>query len=136
MSRMHSYAHILPGPRPEQPNSPRYRSKMERNWARYLDWLQAQKNDPVVAWRYEWTTLWFPIRRGVTNAKWDFWVWELRGDKCTLTVQEVVGFETHSHRVRRKRTNKYFPFLKVEFIDNRAYHAVARKVDKIIPNWE
>lgn len=151
MGKVRDFSHIKPGKREDLPDGPYFRSAMERNWSRYLDWLKSQRHDPAVHWAYEPYTFYFPgIRRGTTNYTPDFFVWEQRPidttyasdglpfvvHGCVLEVHELAGHVTDKHRVRIERMRRYYPWIRVKLIDEKAYRAVARKVRDLIPGWE
>lgn len=110
------------------------RSAWEANWARYLNFLVANRVDRLTHWEYEPDTFWFDgIRRGVVSYMPDFKLFEKGREPY---YQEVKGRMDDKSRTKLKRMAKYYPHIRVELIDEKAYKEVERKLGMVIPNWE
>jgi hypothetical protein len=109
-----------------------FRSKMEMNYARYLEWLKQQ--GVIADWEHEKTTYWFePIKRGVRSYLPDFHVTELNGSWC---LHETKGYLDSKSRTKLKRMAKYYPEIKLILIDAKQYRAIKASVAGMIPEWE
>lgn len=109
-----------------------FKSKWEMNYARYLNWLR--KNKQIKKWDYEPDTFWFDgIRRGVTNYKPDFKVWENNGD---IIYHEVKGYMDAKSKTKIKRMAKYHPDTKLIVIERKKYNEIKTKLCRVIPGWE
>jgi hypothetical protein len=109
-----------------------FRSSMEANVARYLNFLVSQKE--ILRWDYEPTTFWFSkIRRGVCSYKPDFCIH--RPDE-TMYFLEVKGWMDPKSATKLKRMKKYYPDIQVELIDSKRYAAIRKSVSAFIPGWE
>ena len=106
------------------------RSKAERNYAHYLEWLKGLGE--VQSWEYEPDEFEFPIKRGTRFYKPDFKVVDKFGFP---EYHEVKGYWTQKATTQVKRFRKYYPELKLIVIDKEAYQAIAEK-SALIPNWE
>lgn len=125
------WARIKRGPRAEDPTGPSYRSRWERNYARYLDWLFMRC--AISGWSYEPRTFWFDgIRRGVVSYLPDFAV-EVNGH---TEYVEVKGQWTARARTALRRMKKYHPNVRVTVVDAKAYRAIERSIGLSLPWWE
>ncbi len=107
------------------------RSKWERNYARYLEWLK--QSGEIHDWDYEPKTFWFDkIKRGVVSYKPDFVMWGLNYE---AEYYEVKGYMDPKSRTKLKRMAKYYPDVTVIVIDKPRMAAIA-KWKKLIPGWE
>lgn len=107
------------------------RSKWEANYARYLNWLQAQGQ--IYKWEYEVDEFWFEgIKRGTKSYKPDFKVWT---SPTTFEYHEVKGYMDATSLTKLKRMAKYHPQHKVVVIDAEAFKEL-NKWSRLIPNWE
>ncbi len=108
-----------------------YRSLWERNYARYLNWLLAQKR--VAGWAYEPHEFWFPgIERGTRSYLPDFRVDALDG---THAWHEVKGWLDPQSKTRMKRMAQFFPAEKVILIDA-AWFRASKQIAAVVPGWE
>lgn len=109
-----------------------FRSAWEANYARYLNWLIAQKQ--IVGWRYEVKTFWFEtIKRGVRSYKPDF---EVTNNDGTIEYHEVKGWDHPRGKTARKRMKKYHPTVKLVLVDQKSYKSIAKTVSTLLPHWE
>lgn len=100
-----------------------FRSRMEANYARYLDFLG-------VAWQYEPRTFWFEgIKRGVVSYTPDFYL--PAEDKYV----ELKGWMDARSATKIRRMGKYHPEVVLEVIEWPQYQQIARQA-KLIPGWE
>ena len=108
------------------------RSKWERNYARYLMWLQDNKQ--IKEWDYEPKRFMFnDIKRGSNSYLPDFRV----VDNNDNTVwHEIKGQMEQKDRTKMKRFLKYYPEEKFVLIDSDQYKAIAKEVKRIINEWE
>ena len=108
------------------------RSAWEANFARYLNYLQA--HGQITRWAYEPETFDFPVRRGPASFYTpDFKVWEPDG---RVVYYEVKGWLSPTGAAKLRRFAKYYPALRLIVVDADAYHALARDVAALIPEWE
>lgn len=142
MKPRRSFAHIQ---RPVGVRGLKFRSKMEANYAAYLEWLLGLGR--IESWDYEPHTFWFTpdspgaraqglegIRRGVTSCKLDFRVYSLMY-KHVLEWHEVKGLMDNRSRVALDRMARYYPGQKVVVIDSKQMAALKRQVGGIVPHW-
>lgn len=88
------------------------RSKLERNYARYLEFLKAA--DMIKDWEHEPETFWFEgIKRGTNNYKPDFKVTNLND---TFYFIETKGRVTSKDRVKFRRMKKYHPDVDLRLV--------------------
>ena len=105
-----------------------FRSKWEANYALYLEWLKEQGE--IKDWEYEpQPSFEFPIKHGTTRYLPDFKI--TRSDD-TFYLAEVKGFKQGMVKIRRMA--KYFPKIKIEVVDSKAYNELKRKVGKML-HW-
>jgi hypothetical protein len=108
-----------------------FKSKWERNYARYLQWRKEQGE--IIDWKYESKTFWFEgIRRGTTNYKPDFEVTTL---SATTEWHEVKGYMDSKSKTKLKRMTKYFPAERVVLIQKK-WFALNFKFKLVIKDWE
>lgn len=101
-----------------------FRSSWEANMVRYWNWMK----EP---WEYEPRTFWFEdIKRGTRAYTPDFWLPQ-QG-----YYVEVKGYMDQVSRTKLERMTRYYPHVKLIVIDPPAYRAIAKKVKRIVPNWE
>lgn len=109
-----------------------FRSKMEANYARVLEFQR--KQGLIAAWSHEPETFWFKgIQRGCVSYKPDFRIVTNDGDKI---FHEVKGYMDAKSRIKLKRMKKYFPKVPVTVIDDPAYKGFKRTCSKLIKDWE
>ena len=106
------------------------RSKWERNYAFYLEWLKGLGE--IRGWEYEPDEFEFPIERGTRFYKPDFRITNKDG---SVEFHEVKGHWTQKARTQVKRFRKYYPELKLVIIGKEAYRGIAEK-SALIPGWE
>lgn len=107
------------------------KSKWERNYCHYLEWLKSIGE--IADWEYEPDEFEFPIKRGTKFYKPDFKI--TNNDDGSVEYHEVKGHWTQKARTQVNRFRKYYPDLKLIVIDKDAYYAIAEK-SVLIPNWE
>ena len=100
------------------------RSTWESNYARFLNWVK----EP---WEYEPTTFEFKtIKKGARFYTPDFWL-----PKKGYYV-EIKGYMDPVSKTKLSRMARYYPDVKIVVIGKREYVAIAKKVERLIPNWE
>lgn len=109
-----------------------YRSKMERNVARYLRFLKETKQ--IKDWSYEKVRFDFIQwkHRGVTSYKPDFEIIENSG---VVKYYEVKGFMDDKSQVKLNCMARYYPDVLVVVIDAKVYRSI-RTLKGAIRNWE
>lgn len=108
-----------------------FRSRWEANYARYLNWLVAQKQ--IIEWRYESETFEFPVKRGSKFYTPDFLITNNDGSK---EYHEVKGWMDQKSRTKLKRFARYYPDKKLVLIEERYYKDIQNKVGRMIEHWE
>lgn len=107
------------------------RSSWEANYARYLNWLQA--NGEIDEWSYEPETFWFhSIKRGVRSYKPDFRITE----KGRVYFVEVKGWMDAKSATKLKRMKKYYPDVEIRVVGPKEYRAIKTTVGQIVAGWE
>jgi hypothetical protein len=107
-----------------------FKSKWERNYARYLQWKKEQGD--ITDWTYETKTFWFEgIKRGTTSYKPDFVVTTLSG----IEYHEVKGYMDAKSKTKLKRMAKYFPSERVVLIQ-KDWFKLNFKFKLVIKDWE
>jgi len=107
------------------------RSKWERNYAWYLEFLVKQKE--IKKWEYESETFWFKsIKRGVRSYKPDF---RITNNDNSQEYHEVKGYMDKKSRTKIKRMAKYYPKIKLIVIGKKAYKSI-EKIKRLIKGWE
>ena len=110
-----------------------FRSKMEANYARYLNLLQTM--GVIESWHYEPETFWFlDIKRGVRSYKPDFRA-QYRNEAAPVYV-EVKGFMDRKSKTKISRFRKYYPQFKLEIVGETEFAGIKRKWASAIPTWE
>lgn len=109
-----------------------FRSKMERNYAR---WLQYQLDRGFIHyWAYEPHTFWYEkIRRGVRSYKPDFLITRLDG---TCYYVEIKGYMDAKSKTKLKRFKKYYPEEEIHLITNEWFEKNMEKLKFIISDAE
>ena len=108
-----------------------FRSKWEKNYACYLEWLK-NKNE-IKDWRFETKTFWFEnIKRGIRSYLPDF---EVVTKKEKIEYHEVKGWMDAKSKTKLKRMAKYYPKIKMVLIDSEQYNLI-KKWSTMIPDWE
>ena len=106
-----------------------FKSKWERNYARYLEWLKSRGE--ITDWFYEMKTFWFEgIRRGITSYKPDFVV-----IAKSTEYHEVKGYMDAKSKTKLKRMAKYHPAEKVLLIQ-KDWFSRNKNLALIIKDWE
>lgn len=112
-------------------NDQYFRSKMEANWARYLQFLV--DNGEIESWEYEPDEFEFVgIKRGARFYKPDFKI----VDSGKVYYHEVKGHMDSVSRTKLKRMKKYHPDVEIQVIGKTRYNSVAKTGAAIIPGWE
>lgn len=106
------------------------KSKWERNYSHYLEWLK--QLGEIQDWEYEPDEFEFPIKRGTRFYKPDF---RLTNKDGSQEYHEVKGHWTGKAKTQVKRFRKYYPELKLVIIGKEAYRGIAEK-SALIPGWE
>ena len=112
-------------------NNQYFRSAMEANYARYLNFLVERQQ--IKKWEYEADEFYFPIKRGTRFYTPDFKVWENNG---RINYFETKGWMDAKSKTQLNRMEKYHPEINVIVIERKQYMDIWRKMAKIIPNWE
>jgi hypothetical protein len=109
-----------------------YRSKMEANYARYLEWLR--QRGKIAHVEHEPETFWFPgIKRGCVSYLPDF---RIVNNDGSVEYHETKGWLDNKSKTKLKRMAKYFPDVKLILIDSVNYSSIQRSVRALIPEWE
>ncbi len=109
-----------------------FRSRMESNYARYLEWLK--KMDEIQRWEHEKVTFWFDgIRRGCVSYLPDF---EIQNKNGLLEYHEVKGWMDSKSKTKIKRMTKYHPKVNLIVIGKKEYQSIKKKMSRIISGWE
>lgn len=109
-----------------------FRSAWEANYARYLNFLVANRN--ILKWEYETVEFEFTeIKRGVRFYKPDFKIYENNGKEV---FHEVKGYYDSKTITRHKRMKKYYPEIKIIMIDADWFKRNSKKLKVLIKNWE
>lgn len=108
-----------------------FRSKWERNYAR---WLHYQKMQGWIKnWEYEPKTFWFEeVRRGVRSYKPDFYI--IEPGKAYWV--EVKGYMDPRSQTKLKRFRKYYPEENIKVVDGKWFSSNNHKMKIIINDWE
>ena len=108
-----------------------YRSKWEKNYALYLEWLK--ERGLISDWKHEPKTFWFDaIKRGTRSYLPDFEVVLLNQ---TVEYHEVKGWYDPKTLTKIKRMAKYHPFVKLVLIDGDWFKRMSKKLKALIPDW-
>jgi hypothetical protein len=105
-----------------------FKSSMEANYARFL-------NFKGVKWEYEREIFTFPYHAskiGITRYKPDFKVYFGK----TAYYIEVKGYLDRADSEKIYLFQKYYPWLKLNFITPRQYNLIRKYYSKYIPCWE
>ncbi|KKM75827.1 hypothetical protein LCGC14_1386370 [marine sediment metagenome] len=90
----------------------KFRSKLERNWAAYLQFLK--ESDEIYDWRFEQTRFTFPDEiRGVKEFLVDF---DILHNDWTLEYYETKGWLQGRDVTKFKRVVKYRPEIKIVLV--------------------
>lgn len=109
-----------------------FRSKMEMNYARILQWEKEQAL--IEDWEYEPKEFWFEkIKRGVRSYKPDFKV-VMKGGAHEW--RETKGFHHKRGQTALKRMKKYYPGEKVVLVEYATFTTLSKQLSKIIKGWE
>ena len=108
-----------------------FRSKWEKNYAYYLEWLKA--SNYITDWNHESKTFWFDsIKRGVRSYLPDFEVVCLDG---TIIFYEIKGYMDSKSATKIKRMAKYHPNVILKVIDKDWFKANSPKMKMFIKGW-
>lgn len=109
-----------------------YRSKWEKNYAYYLEWLKIRGD--IKDWKHEPKTFWFDkIKRGCVSYLPDFVV--IENDDREI-YHEVKGWMDDRSVTKIKRMAKYYPNVILIVIDAKEYKKLSNSIGKIVPGWE
>lgn len=109
-----------------------FRSRWERNYARYLNFLVKQRE--IEKWEYEAETFWFEkIRRGTVSYLPDFKVTKKDG---TIEYHEVKGWMDDRSKTKLKRMKKYYPEVKIVLVDGDSMKALNKHGSLFSEHWE
>ena len=125
------YDHIQSGELVIDGKKYHFRSKWERNYARYLTWKK--RRGEIKDWNYECKEWEFPIKRGNRFYKCDF---EVQRNDGTIYYDEVKGYYDSASKTKMKRMAKYHPEVEINMIMEKDYKALAAVAGKIIKDWE
>lgn len=128
-----SRVHVAKGGKRKDLKNKYFRSKAEANYARYLNFMIAQKQ--VKKWEYEPVTIYFPIKRGNNHYCPDFKVYPYRTNRKPYFV-EVKGYMDRDSAVRLRRFAKFCPEEILEVVRAKDMLEIRRKVGALIPGWE
>ena len=109
-----------------------YRSKWERNVARYLNELV--RRGLLVRVTFEEETMWFPaVSRGVRSYTPDF--------KCTrpdgtFYYVEVKGWMDPKSKTKLKRAKLYYPDREIQVVNAATYNKLCKAYFRVLPHWE
>lgn len=108
-----------------------FRSSWEANYARYLNFLQA--NNEIVSWEYEPETFVFHgVTRNPLSYTPDFKITERDG---TIVYHEIKGWMDSKSRSKLRRMARFYPDIEILVIDENAYRALS-KWASLIEGWE
>lgn len=109
-----------------------FKSKLEANYARYLNFLQ--KNKEIYKWEYETETFWFEkIRRGCRSYKPDFKIWEREESKPYFV--ETKGYLDARSKTKLNRMRIYHPKEEVRLVTQKEFLSVKKSLGALI-KWE
>jgi predicted nuclease of restriction endonuclease-like RecB superfamily len=109
-----------------------FRSSWEANYARYLNWLISVGE--IAKWEYEPDTFeFFKIKKGNRYYVPDF---KVTNNDGSVEYHEVKGWMDARSKTKLDRMNRYYHDVKIVLIDADAYHAIAKQMKNMIPNWE
>jgi hypothetical protein len=111
-----------------------FRSSWEANYARYLNWLQA--NNQIAGWEFEPQTFYFQVKRGPTSYTPDFKILLLGGQ--TYEWHEIKGHMDPTSVSKLRKFKKFYPaeYAALRLIDGPIYQTIANSVRAFIPTWE
>ncbi len=90
----------------------KFRSKLERNWAAYLQFLK--ESDVILDWRFEQTTFLFPDEtKGAKQFLVDF---DILNKDWTLEYHETKGWLHGPDVTKFQRVAKYRPEVKIVLV--------------------
>lgn len=105
-----------------------FRSKMEANYALYLNFLVKQKQ--YLKWEYEPDVFIFgKIKFGTRSYRPDF---KIMNNDNSYEYHEVKGWMTAKSETQIKRMTKYYPEIKLVIIDHSTYRDIRRKIGKML----
>jgi hypothetical protein len=109
-----------------------YKSKAERRYACFLQWLKEIGN--IAEWQYEPKTFWFEgIKRGCVSYKPDFMVKLASGLHHWV---EVKGYMDSKSKTKLARFKRYFPEERLTVIDGTWFKRNSPKLKGLVPGWE
>lgn len=108
------------------------RSAWEANYARYLNWLKANKQ--IAGWEYEpHTFIFHGETRGAITYTPDFRITYPGG---RTEYVEIKGWMDAKSKSRHKKMAKYYPGVVLIMITEKEYRTIERQVSSLIPGWE
>lgn len=112
------------------------RSKMEANFARYLQY-QAENDPRFLDWQHEPEMFVFPVKRGCVSYLPDFRVTKLGENGVKYHIfYEVKGYMDAKSATKIKRFRKYFPENKLIIINQDWFKLNNLKCSAFIREWE
>jgi predicted nuclease of restriction endonuclease-like RecB superfamily len=109
-----------------------FRSSWEANYSRYLNWLISVGE--IAKWEFEPDTFeFFKIKKGNRFYVPDF---KVTNNDGSIEYHEVKGWMDPRSKTKLDRMNRYYHDVKIVLIDADAYHAIAKQMRNLIPNWE
>ena len=107
------------------------RSSWEANWARYLNWMQAQ--GAIRSWEFEPDTFEFPVKRGSKFYTPDFKVTDVDG---SVFYYEIKGYMDARSATKLARMARHYPKVRIELIEKKEYYETAHRMAALIDGWE
>jgi hypothetical protein len=122
----------IAGCRPDLDNR-YFRSAMEANYARYLNFLLKYKY--IHKWEYEPDVFWFEgIKRGTRSYLPDFKIWETINEDPYYV--ETKGWMDQRSKTKIKRMGIYHPKTILKIVTKKEMKEIKEKVGSMIENWE
>jgi hypothetical protein len=120
------YTHGNKGRAPEWPDGPWFRSRAERNYARFLTWQG-------IAWSYEPKSFLFEAVRSGKNRQYrpDFYLPD------EDVYHEVKGWMDKDSAIKLKRMKKFYPEVTVIVVPKPFFESIERqRLCRLVPFWE
>lgn len=109
-----------------------FKSRMEANYARYLQFLL--KQGEIRKWDYEPDTFEFKkIKRGTRFYLPDFRIIENNGK---VRYIETKGYRHQQGETALKRMARYYPDIELDVVSYERYKVLSRQVRSLIKDWE
>ncbi len=114
-----------------------FRSKMEANWARYLEWRR--QHGDISNWLYEPCRFWFPFPSGNNFYLPDFLViCQVGNAPLSWWIDEVKGHMDAASKTKLNRLKQFYPsvYKRLRLVRWSNYRDVETKMGPIIDGWE